>query len=143
MIRAVLDPGVLIAAAISRDGAPASLLRAWYDGAVELVACPHLLDELRRALAYPKVGRLVSSDRAAALIEALQRAAIAFPDPRDVPAVCRDPQDDYLFALARDAGAVLVSGDRDVLETADPGVRVLRPGALASLLEPQPVAPPP
>jgi len=136
VIRAVLDPGVLVSAAISAKGAPAAIVAAWRRGDLEIVVCPTLLVELRRALAYPKVRRLVPEHEAGALATMIERAAIAFPDPVDVPAVCRDPMDDHLFALARDAGAVLVSGDGDVLDVTEAGVRVLRPAALSSIVRP-------
>jgi predicted nucleic acid-binding protein len=64
----------------------------------------------------------------------IERAAITLPDPLDVPAVCGDPNDDYLFALARRAGAVLVSGDKDILDVTDIGVPALRPAALVSVV---------
>jgi predicted nucleic acid-binding protein len=39
------------------------------------------------------------------------------PDPVDAPRVVRDPDDDYVVALAKDAGAEpIVSGDRDLLD---------------------------
>lgn len=38
-------------------------------------------------------------------------------DPVDVPAITRDPKDDYLVALAlRERVDALVSGDRDLLD---------------------------
>jgi len=134
VIRAVLDPGVLISGAISARGTPAAILGAWYGGDLEIVVCPSLLVELRRAFAYPKVRRLVPETDADTLVTVIERAAITLPDPVDVQPVCRDPKDDYLFALALEAGAVLVSVDKDVLEATDAGVRVLRPAALLSIV---------
>jgi uncharacterized protein len=134
LVRAVLDPGVLVAGVISSAGAPAALVRAWLNGAFELVVCADLLDELRRALGYPKVSSRVTPERAVTLLSSLERAALSFADPSDVPSVSRDPADDYLFALAHDADAVLVSGDRDVLEVPGPPVRVLTPKTFASLV---------
>jgi uncharacterized protein len=134
VIRAALDPGVLVSGAISSKGTPATILRAWYDGAIELIVCPLLLTELRRAFTYPKVRRRVPEEEAEALVTAIGRGAIMLPDPVDVRTVCRDPDDDYLFALARDAGAVLVSGDKDVLDVTDAGVRVLRPAAIVGIV---------
>ena len=61
-----------------------------------------------------------------------------FPDPSHIPSVCRDPDDDYLFALAHDANGVLVSGDGDVLAVQEPSVRVLTPAALVTVLEQDP-----
>jgi len=135
LIRAVLDPGVLIAGAISPKGTPASLLRAWQQGVFELILSRALVDELQRALNYPKILQHVSRDEATTLIRALEAGALVVPDPTDVPAVCRDPADDYLFALALSAGAALVSGDAGVLAVTDAGVRVVRPAAFAQLLE--------
>ena len=134
MIRAVLDTGVLIAGMISPMGSPAALIRAWQAGAFELVVCPGLLRELRRVSSYPKVQRRVSSEAASTLMNLLEQAGLMLPDPSDIPPVCRDPDDDYLFALARDANAILVSGDSDVVAVELSSVRVLSPAALMSLL---------
>lgn len=117
MIRAVLDTNVLVAAVLSRDGAPASLLRAWRDGRVELVVSPQLLDELSRVLAYPKLRPHVSQEQAARFVALLAAGAETYEDPAAPPPVrsC-DPDDDYLLALAVTASAHLVTGDGDLLD---------------------------
>ena len=135
MIRAVLDPGVLVAAVLSPSGPPASILRAWLEGAFDLVVSPALLAETRRVFAYPKIIRYVSLEESEALLRTLVTGARNEEDPTDVPAVCRDPADDYLFALSIGASAMLVSGDADVLSVTDAGVRVLRPAVFARLIE--------
>ena len=49
------------------------------------------------------------------MVEVLRLAAVASDDPADVVAICRDPNDDYLIALAHAADAhVLVSSVRDL-----------------------------
>jgi predicted nucleic acid-binding protein len=59
------------------------------------------------------------------------------PDPTDVPAVSRDPNDDYLIALFRAAEAdVLCSGDGDL--AAVDGLEVLSPRDLLNRLVPPP-----
>ncbi len=93
-----------------------------------------LLAELRRVLGYPKVRRYLTRDQAARLLSAIENAALATPDPDRIPLVCRDPADDYLFAVAGTYADVLVSGDRDILEATDPGVRVLTPAGFAEIL---------
>jgi putative PIN family toxin of toxin-antitoxin system len=116
-VRAVLDPNVLIAALVSPSGTPAALVRAWLDGAFEIVVSPKLLAELQRTLAYPHLAARVSADDAQELAELLRRAATVADDPdgtAGLPA-SRDPDDDYLIALAAAADAMLVSGDRDLL----------------------------
>lgn len=120
MIRLVLDASVLLSAAVARPGTPTSLLMdAVEDGKVEMVACEHLLDEVRRGLesSYFRA-RLSVEDRDAVLV-GLERVVIMRADPVSPPALLRDPDDDYLPALAIDAGAeAIVSGDRDLLDHA-------------------------
>jgi putative PIN family toxin of toxin-antitoxin system len=112
-VRAVLDANVLISAALSPRGTPARLLIAWQAGAFELLVSSLLLAELRRALAYPKLARLVPPADADAFVAWLGRAAELVADPAGPPPVRSvDPGDDYLVALAAAERAVLVSGDR-------------------------------
>lgn len=116
MIRAVLDPNVLISALLSPKGAPARALRAWIEGAFELVVSPLLLAELERALAYPKLRKRISAQETARAIAWLQSSATVVEDPRSAPSVrSPDPGDDYLIALAESEQALLVSGDNHLL----------------------------
>ncbi len=118
-MRAVLDPNVLISALISRDGSPALVLHAWLDGAFELIVSDELLAETERALSYPKLRKRVEPSEAIEFIELLRRGARIVDDPNNPPSVrSPDPGDDYLIALAESQQAMIVSGDRDVLELA-------------------------
>ncbi|MEO5919214.1 MAG: putative toxin-antitoxin system toxin component, PIN family [Candidatus Limnocylindrales bacterium] len=111
-MRAVLDTNVLISAILSPRGTPARLLIAWQSGAFELVVSPLLLAEVRRALTYPKLARLVSPADADAFVAWLGRWAEVAADPVGPPPVhSEDPGDDYLIALAAAERAVVVSGD--------------------------------
>lgn len=115
MIRAVIDPGVLIAGLISPRGAPAGIIRAWQHGVFEMVISAKLLDELTATLLRPKFRQWIGENDAVAFVEILRLSAIVVDDPATADRVSRDPDDDYLIALARAAGAhVLVSGDRDL-----------------------------
>ena len=119
-MRAVLDPNVLIAATLSPQGSPARVLRAWLEGAFELVVSPLLLDELTRALAYPKLRKRITPQEGAELVGLLRQEADTRADPAHPPAVhSPDPGDDYLIALAESAQAVIVSGDGHLLQLAD------------------------
>ncbi len=117
-MRAVLDPNVLIAALISRTGAPAEILARGLAGAFEIVVSDMLLAELREALAAPKLRTRVLPDEAAELAVLLAAHAVAFPDPPVPPSRSADRDDDYLVALAEHARSVLVSGDRHLLDLA-------------------------
>jgi putative PIN family toxin of toxin-antitoxin system len=111
------------------------LLRRWIDGDFELIVTDTLLAELARALAYPKLRNLISSNEANAFVDLLRRAttvAVDLPARRR----SRDASDDYLVALAATNGAYLVTGDNDLLELSDFPVR--SPRAFLAMLVEQP-----
>ena len=108
---------MLISALISPTGSPAAIYRATLAGEFELVVCPHLLNELLEVLGRAKIRRYVPPDEAAAFAVAVRRVGLLLPDPPITSGVTPDPDDDYLVALAGDAGAhVIVSGDRRLVE---------------------------
>jgi putative PIN family toxin of toxin-antitoxin system len=88
----------------------------WLAGDFELLVSDHLLSELGRALKYPKLRDRVSATEAAALIDLLMVSAAMVPDPPRPPPRSRDAGDDYILALAASGSAVLVTGDRDILD---------------------------
>lgn len=115
-MRCVLDPNVLVAALLSRQGTPAELVRLWLDGAYEVVVSPLLLAELSRVLAYPKIRSRVSEGEAEAFLRLLREGAKVVDDPVQPPSLrAADPDDDYILALAEDTRAVIVSGDMHLL----------------------------
>jgi uncharacterized protein len=119
-VRAVLDANVLISAILSPRGTPAQLLLAWQAGAFDLVVSPALLAEMRRALAYPKLERLVPPADADAFVAWIGRSALLAADPDgELPVHAVDLADDYLIALAVVERAVLVSGDAHLTVLAD------------------------
>lgn len=133
-MRAVLDPNVIISALLSPSGTPARVLAAWRRGEFELVASALLIAELERALAYPKLRRLVPADDAVEFVAWLNQECELAGDPDVSPKVrSDDPGDDYLIALAADQGAMLVSGDGHLLALAD-RIPVLTPARFLALL---------
>jgi putative PIN family toxin of toxin-antitoxin system len=118
-VRAVVDPNVIISALLSRAGSPAQVLLAWQQGRFELVISNGLLEELRRALAYPKLVKRIPPEDAEEVLRWLARSATVVADPADDPPLrSEDPGDDYLIALAAAERAALVSGDRHLLALA-------------------------
>lgn len=130
MRRVVLDPGVLVSALIAPDGSPARLLREIRAGGLELVVSPLLLEELEEVLARPKFRRYADLDTVREYVDLLRGEALAVPDP-DKPSPLRsaDPDDDYLIALAQSQNAVLVSGDKHLLDIGG-GAPILAPADL-------------
>ena len=110
------------------------MLRLWLEGASDLVCSPLLLDELSRALAYPKLAKHIDADEAGELANILRRGSLLVEDPQTPPSVASsDPDDDYLIALAQISRSALVSGDRDLLELSEQ-IPVYSPAAFVSLI---------
>lgn len=126
-MRAVLDPNVIISGLLSPSGNAASLLRAWEQGEFELVISRALLAELERAFAYPKLRRRIPESDAGAVLQWLSESGTIAADPISPPPIrSADPGDDYLIALAASERAILVSGDKDLLDLAT-AIPVLSP----------------
>jgi putative PIN family toxin of toxin-antitoxin system len=135
-VRAVIDPNVLVSAAISPAGPPRQILTAWTDERFELIASPTLLAELAKVLARSKFRRYISAALVTELIDGLSEDAVIVKDPPDPPGISPDPDDDYLIALARAVGAdYIVSGDRDLLDLTDPHPPVLTPRQFLDVLD--------
>jgi len=117
-VRAVLDPNVLIAALLSPSGTPAQLLPRWIAGDFDLVISEPLLEELRRALRYPKLRRYIGADDADEYVAFLASAAVMAEQPATATRHSADPGDDYLLALAENERALLGSGDKHLLQLA-------------------------
>jgi uncharacterized protein len=115
-VRAVVDVNVLISGVLSAKGSPAEILRATRDGQFELVVSEVLLAELQRTLGYPKLRKRIAPEKAAAFVNWVREHGTLAEDPASPPPVgSRDPDDDYLLALAIDRRAYLVTGDQDLL----------------------------
>jgi uncharacterized protein len=132
----VLDPNVLIASLLSREGAPARLVSLWLSGAFEVVVSESLLEELERALAYPKLRDRVEAGDASEFVALLRQTTTLASDPSTVASRSEDPDDDYLLALAEQERAILVSYDRHLLALADRFPIVTAHAFLETLSEP-------
>lgn len=119
MLRVVADANVLISAALARSPQAPSVLTldAAIDGRLGLITPPLLLQEIASVLARPRLQKYISADEALRFITDLAAQTTLLTDPPGPhPAVCRDPRDDYLVALAVASGAeAIVTGDLDLL----------------------------
>jgi uncharacterized protein len=130
-VRVILDPNVYISAVLAPSGTSAHLLLRWRLRHVDLIVSAKLLEELSRTLRRERFRSYLALADVDDLIDQLRRRAVFVPDPAAVDPISRDPDDDYLIALALAAGAdALVSGDRDLTDLGDPPVRVLTPREL-------------
>lgn len=112
-LRVVVDPNVLVSAAIS-DGISRRVVRLAAAGGFRMVACPHLLDELHRVLQREKFTKYRTREELDRFERDVFLLAVTVQDPEVIEAVTHDPDDDYLVALARERGADMIcSGDHD------------------------------
>jgi putative PIN family toxin of toxin-antitoxin system len=129
--RVVLDPGVLVSALITPTGAPAKLLEQVREGDLEPIVSPLLLGELEEVLFREKFRRYVDLDTVDDYLSLLRKEGLAAQDPAGpLPLRSADPDDDYLIALAHGQNAVLVSGDKHLLDIGC-GAPILAPADLA------------
>lgn len=137
MLRVVLDPGVLIAALISRSGSPAHLIRRWQEGHFDLLVSPTLLNELAAALSRDKFRRYMTRSEAMRFVVWIRYAGVLVNDPPTERGLTPDPGDDYLVALAQSTDAdLMVSGDRHLTELRNPRPPVLSPREFLEQLTP-------
>lgn len=117
MIRVVVDPSVLVSAAIGREGsAPDLVFAALSQRRIEAIVSPLLLYELEDVLQRPKFAR-ADLDEREVLIGEVRSKGTHVEDPPDRPAATRDAKDDYLVALALAQGVdAIISLDRDLLD---------------------------
>jgi uncharacterized protein len=111
--RAVVDTNVLIAAAIKATGTCRELL----DAAVELqwkpVLSPQLLSELETVMRRAKFRSKLSEEAIQNFIAGLVGVSEVVADPPSTTIHTRDPDDDYLVALALAARATCSSRGTD------------------------------
>lgn len=133
-MRVLLDPNVLISAALSGAGPPALIVKAWLDGRIDLVVSPRLLGEVENVLVRPRIIRLVGDQQRMTLLADLRSRATLVEDPDPTRAWTRDPKDDYLVELGIVAHAVIVTGDDD-LHAATIPVPVITPRGFLERLD--------
>ncbi len=131
--RVVLDTNVVLSALLFSKGRLSWIRREWLEGFLPLV-CRETLDELFRALGYPKF-RLSPADREELLAEYLPHAMILEElDVKTELPQCSDPADQVFLELA-EAGdaAFLVTGYGALLELdGQCSFRIVSPGEFAA-----------
>ncbi|MGH8998395.1 MAG: putative toxin-antitoxin system toxin component, PIN family [Acidimicrobiia bacterium] len=125
MLRAVVDPNVLVSAAITPAGTVSRVVSRAF--ARRFVVCPHLLAELEEVLHRPAFRQYITVEDVGELVEAVARVGEPHEDP-EVISASRDPKDDYLIALAAQAQVDrLVTGDGYLHAVPDPPCTVVTP----------------
>ena len=121
-MKVVLDTNVLLSGLMFPDSAPGRVVAAWREARFDLVISVHQLAEIGRALAYPRIRRVLDWDdgRIEQFIRQLYiRAQIVDLDAISVE-VPADPDDAPILAtLLATKADVLITGDGDLLSLRD------------------------
>ncbi|MBF0552059.1 MAG: putative toxin-antitoxin system toxin component, PIN family [Deltaproteobacteria bacterium] len=130
----LLDTNVIISGLFNPHGAPCKIFELAVNEKLEAVSSRHLIDELRRALAYERVTKLLARR---GWTEAgfddfcywYSRICRLTSDAPPKEKICLDPDDDWLFTCAEEAGAEnIISGDKKVNDVKEhKGIRVVTP----------------
>lgn len=128
----IVDTNVLASGLISAEpGSPTSrIVDAMLDGSLIHVVSPSLLAEYRAVLLRPKLARLHGLDEAQidVLLTEIVANAMWREAPEDKAHEAPDPGDAHLWALlASTPDAVLITGDRLLLDKPRPGSAVITP----------------
>jgi putative PIN family toxin of toxin-antitoxin system len=117
-MRFAIDTNLLVSSTFSLSSPPALVMAAWRSERIEWVSCKEQLIELTVTLSRPRILSRVTGGQTLAmrLLQEIRNHCSIKDLMPPLPAVCRDPHDDFLFAL-HDQGHVdwIVSGDHDVL----------------------------
>jgi putative PIN family toxin of toxin-antitoxin system len=134
----VIDADCLIAGVLAPAGAATRLLDLWRGGMFEIIACPQLVGEVRKALPDPRISRRysITRDEVDEFCRNLEEESIWLPDPIDPPRVVpADAGDDYLIQLAKDGGAdALVTRDHHFDGVRVTGLEIVPPRAIVPRL---------
>jgi putative PIN family toxin of toxin-antitoxin system len=122
----VLDTNVLVSARLKPGSPLASIIEAALLRKMPVQVCPAVVDEYRRVLSRPKFERLGPWEP---WLDRFLMVAFRNPDPPSWPHSGPDPDDLVFLALAKAAGALLVTGNlADFPPRIRAGVTVLSPG---------------
>ena len=130
MLKAVIDTNVWISAMLSREGAPAELVRRVLVHGMPVFS-EATFAELETRLWRPRFDRYLGMELRQRILHDVNAVACWVEIAPEMAAGtwCRDPDDDKFIQAALTAGAAwLVTGDQDLLDVPDiPDLRILTP----------------
>lgn len=109
----ILDTNWYISYLIKKSDSRLSIILT--DDQIEIIASDKLIDELKNNIHDEKFRKYFAIMEAGQFIELLKTVA-TICNPTSSIKICRDPKDNFLLALAKDARAdFLITGDKDLL----------------------------
>ena len=109
----IIDTNILISYLIGRK--LKSLRDLFEEGNIEFIISDKLIEEFVRKVTRQKFRNYFEPHKALAFIKFFKRRATLTEVNSEIT-ICRDSKDNFLLALAKDAGAdFLITGDKDLL----------------------------
>lgn len=139
-MRVSIDTNVFVSYLLNRapDRNPSRIIQAAFDRHFELILSETLLKELATTvLGKPYLVSRIDEQAITAFLHQIRLNATIVPEiPDALPAITRDPGDDYLIVHAvRERVDYLVSGDKDLLAFGSlEGLRIVSPADFARIL---------
>lgn len=138
MVRAVLDANVYVSAAIRTEGPPRRIIaRFLHGGAFDIVTSRAIVEEVLRALTYPRVRKYIRPGLDPELwFEDIVVLSHLVAGEYRVEGASSDPDDDkYIAAAIEGQARFVVAGDSDLLGLKEcDGVRIVTPRAFLEFL---------
>ena len=138
MVRAVLDANVYVSAAVRAKGPPGQIIERFLrDGSFEIVMSQAIVDEVLRALNYPKVRKYIRPRLDPELwFEDIVVLSHLVTGEHAFAGASKDPDDDkYIAAAIEGRAQFVVAGDSDLLDLKEcEGIRIVSPRAFLGLL---------
>ncbi|MCA1561306.1 MAG: putative toxin-antitoxin system toxin component, PIN family [Acidobacteria bacterium] len=135
---AVLDANVYVSAAVRAEGPPGQIIdRFLRSGAFGILISQGIVDEVLRALTYPKVRKYVRPGLDPELwFEDIVVLSQLVAGEHQVEGASKDPDDDKDIAAAIEGRAgFVVAGDSDLLDLREyDGIRIVSPRVFLDLL---------
>lgn len=140
MLRTVLDANVYVSVLLRPEGPPGQIIGRFLSGeAFEIILSPALIEEVLRALAYPKVRKRIRDAVDAELwFEDILVLAQLIAGEYKVSGVSNDPDDNkYIAAAIEGRAGFVVTGDPDLPAVKEyEGIHIVSPRAFWDLLAP-------
>jgi putative PIN family toxin of toxin-antitoxin system len=138
VIRAVLDANVYVSAAVRPEGPPGQIIdRFLRSGAFENIMSQAIVDEVLRALTYPKVRKYIRPglDPELWFEDIIVLSHLVVGDP-EFQRASKDPDDDkYIAAAIEGRAGFVVAGDSDLLDLKEyDRIRIVSPRVFFDLL---------
>ena len=111
-MRVILDTNVLAAALMAPHGPPHQLFEAFLSDQFTLITSDVQIEEFSRVTRYPRIRSRIHPAQAGRMLNAIRALAVVLEKLKPAT-VSRDPDDDYLLAMADASEAdYLVTGDK-------------------------------